>query len=380
MNKCIKYCKYNCAIPALLMFVSIMYIPVPVNAKTKPMFADNRAWLFTRAARLNNGINISWLEQTWNTDILNDTIIKPSDFVLLKKLGFGTIRLPVAFTYFERKNIAPGRVFEQIDRVLKLCKAYNFNLIIDYHYGNLNNDNYLTETPKIIDLWQKVAKRYIGESADRLFFDIYNEPVVADQIWKDAAYNIVTGIRKIDKKRTLLLGASNYNSIYELGRFERLADENIIYTFHFYEPMLFTHQGAAWLGSSYATTGVPFPYNEENFPSLNPSAKNTWVETKYYEYRNDGNEQSLLDKLSKYVKPWSDKYHVPVICGEYGAYNKYAPLDSRCRYIKGMRKALKTLHIPGIMWEYNDGFSIFTGNPSLQNLPDCMKDAIGYRN
>jgi len=380
MAKCVKCYKYNCAKLALLMFVSIVCTPRIMVAKTKPIFADNSGWLFRRAASLNNGINISWLEQTWNRHILSDTMIQRSDFVLLKKLGFRTIRLPVAFTYFDDKKIELNEVFKRIDQVLKLCKEYHFNLIVDYHSGNLKNDNYLTETPKIIETWQKVAKYYIAESPDKLFFDVYNEPVVTDQVWKDAAYNIVTGIRKIDKKRTLLVGASNYNSIYELSRFDRLADDNIIYAFHFYEPFFFTHQGAEWIGNESATTGVAFPYSEENFPRLNPKAKNTWGETKYYEYRSDGNEQSLLDKLSKYVKPWSDKYHVPVVCSEYGAYNKYADLDSRCRYIKAMRKTLKTLNIPGLMWEYNDGFSIFKGHPSVQNLPDCMQDAIGYRN
>ncbi len=380
MSKCVKCYKYNCATAALLVFVSIVCTPRIMFAKTKPIFADNSDWLFKRAAKLNNGINISWLEQTWNNHIVSDTVIQRSDFALLKKLGFTTIRLPVAFTYFDDKKIELNEVFKRIDEVLKLCKEYNFNLIVDYHSGRLKNDNYLTETPKIVDTWQKVAKYYIAESPDKLFFDVYNEPVVNDQVWKDAAYNIVAGIRKIDKKRTLLVGASNYNSIYELSRFERLADDNIIYAFHFYEPFFFTHQGAEWVGNETATTGVAFPYSEENFPRLNPRAKNTWGETKYYEYRNDGNEQSLLDKLSKYVKPWSDKYHVPVVCSEYGAYNKYADPDSRCRYIKAMRKTLKTLNIPGLMWEYNDGFSIFTGRPSLQNLPDCMQDAIGYRN
>jgi len=197
------------------------------------------------------------------------------------------------------------------------------------------------------------------------------------KIWKDAAYNIVTAIRKADTKRTLIVGASNFNSIYELSRFVRLADENIIYTFHFYEPFFFTHQGAAWVGDQVSTTGVPFPYNGENFPSLNPKAKNTWGETNYYQYKNDGNEQSIRDKL-QIVKNWSNKYDVPIICGEYGVYNKYADLDSRCRYIKAMHKSLKALNIPGLMWEYNSDFSIFNGKPSVDDLPDCMKDAIGY--
>ena len=197
------------------------------------------------------------------------------------------------------------------------------------------------------------------------------------QTWKDAIYNIATAVRKIDNNRTLIVSASNFDSIYELSRFVRLADDNIIYTFHFYEPFFFTHQGAEWIGDQVATTGVSFPYNGENFPKLNPRAKNTWGETNYYQYQRDGNVQSLKDKL-QIAKNWGNKYAVPILCGEYGVYNKYADQDSRCRYIKAMRSTLKALNIPGLMWDYNSNFSIFNGPPSIANLPDCMRDAIGY--
>ena len=40
-----------------------------------------------------------------------------------------------------------------------------------------------------------------------LFFELYNEPPhMNPQIWKDAAYNIVTAIRKVDRQRTLIGG------------------------------------------------------------------------------------------------------------------------------------------------------------------------------
>jgi len=197
------------------------------------------------------------------------------------------------------------------------------------------------------------------------------------QTWKDAAYNIANAIHRIDKERTLIIGASNYNSIYELSRFVRLADENVIYTFHFYEPFLFTHQGAEWVGDQESTIHIPFPYNPKTFPPINPKAKNTDGEKNYNKYQLDGNEGSIHDKLS-IVKNWADKYYVPVICGEYGVYNKYADLDSRCRYIKSARQTLKSLNMPGMLWDYNGNFSIFNGEPSMANLPDCMKEAIGY--
>jgi endoglucanase len=348
------------------------------NAKSNPQFSSGTALAFERANSLNNGVSISWLERTWDTGILKNEYVKEADFKLLSRLGFKSIRLPVAFDYFESKAIPPQTVFAKIDNVIKLCKTYGFKLILDYHDGNLNDNNYLTETPRLIKLWVNIATRYKNERPDFLFFELYNEPPhMNPQIWKDAAYNIDVAIRKIDQQRTLIVGASNFNSIYELSRFVRLADDNVIYTFHFYEPFFFTHQGADWIGDQVSTTGVPFPYTVENFPALNPRAKGTWGETNYGQYKTDGNEQSINDKL-KIVKNWSDKYYVPVICGEYGVYNKYADLGSRCRYIKAMRAALKKLHIPGLLWDYNSNFSIFDGTPSIDHLPPCMRDAIGY--
>jgi endoglucanase len=357
------------------MLIVIMHCLI---AKSNPTTPGERLTVFKRAKSLDNGISISWLEQTWDKDILNKGTIKAQDFVLLKKLGFKSVRLPVAFTYFESEHVPVEKVLTCIDEIVKQCHLNGLKLIIDYHYGQLNDDNYLTETPRIINTWLILTKRYANTSCNDVFFELYNEPPHMDpKIWKDAAYNIITAIRKMDKHRTLIVGASNFNSIYELSRFVRLADENIIYTFHFYEPFFFTHQGAEWIGDQVATTGVPFPYNAEKFPTLNPKAKNTWGETNYYQYQHDGNEQSLIDKLT-IVKNWASKYNVPVICGEYGVYNKYADQDSRCRYVKAMKKTLKTLNIPGLIWAYNDTFSIFNGKPSMDTLPACMKDAIGY--
>ena len=352
----------------------------PGIAKSNPTTPAARLLAFKRAKSLDNGISVSWFEQTWNTGILTANLLKSTDFELLKKLGFTSIRLPVAFEYFEDKHITDEEIFPHIDNIVKLCGLYGFKLVICYHSGSFNDANYLTETPRIANLWLKLSKRYTHVSPDKLFFELYNEPPHIDpQKWKDAVYNIVTAIRKINKQRTLIIGASNYNSLYELSRFVRLADENIIYTFHFYEPFLFTHQGAEWVGNQESTIGVAFPYSAEKFPIINPKAKNTDGAKNYNEYPIDGNEQSVRDKL-QIVKNWGNKYDVPLLCGEYGVYNKYADLDSRCRYIKAVRQSLKALNIPGMLWDYNGNFSIFNGAPSVDNLPDCMKAAIGYAN
>lgn len=349
-----------------------------ICAKSNPKPSDDKITVFKRAQSLDNGINISWLEQVWDKNALDSIEIKPTDFKLLKKLGFKSIRLPVAFAYYEKQQIPMNRVLARIDHVIKECEQYGFKLIIDYHGGYLNDSNYLTETPKIINTWNILTKRYLKQNNNTLFFELYNEPEkVTPQTWKYTAHNIVNAIRKIDKNRTLIVGATNYNSIDELSRFVKLDDENIIYTFHFYEPFLFTHQGAEWGGAATATTGVSFPYNGENFPKINPLTVGTWGEANYKQYPQNGNVQWVKSKL-QIAKNWSNKNDVPILCGEYGAYNKYADADSRCCYIKAVHHTLKELNIPGILWEYHGGFSIFSGPPSVKNLCACMRDAIGY--
>lgn len=372
----------NCHhISAILKRITLLVTAVLLClcAKSNPKAVIDRTVVFKRAQSLNNGISISWLEQVWNKSALDTNEINPSDLILLKKLGFKSIRLPVAFAYYESHQIPMNKVLAHVDHVIKECNRYGFKLIIDYHGGYLNDSNYLTETPKIINTWNILAKRYINQSPNTLFFELYNEPEnINPQTWKDAAYNIATAIRKIDNHRTLIIGASNYNGIFELSHFVRLADDNIIYTFHFYEPFLFTHQGAEWIGAASATTGVSFPYNGEKFPEINPVTVGTWGEANYQKYTSDGNIQSLKAKL-QIAKNWSNKYDVPILCGEYGVYNKYADADSRCHYIKAVHNALHELNIPGMLWEYNAGFSIFSGKPSIKSLPECMMDAIGYK-
>ena len=371
-----KYFALKRAIATTLVLLIIT--GVNITAKSKPMLAPDRVIAFKRAQSLDNGINVSWLEQNWNNDLLTANALKTSDFVLLKKLGFKSLRLPVAFKYFESKHIPREKVFAIIDKIITQCKVYGFKLIIDYHYGELNDNNYFQETKMIIDTWLTVAKRYRKVSPNDLFFELYNEPErINPKTWNDAAYNILTAIRKVDKKRTIIIGATNYNSVQELSRFTRLADENVIYTFHFYEPFLFTHQGAAWVGNDVASIAIPFPYNAAKFPPINGKTKGTTGETYYNQYPREGTLQAVKDKLLL-AKKWGDKYQVPVLCGEYGAYNKYADADSRCNYIKAVRTTLKAYHIPGIIWDYSGTFSIFNGAPSFKNLPDCMKDAIGY--
>ncbi len=353
--------------------------------------AQSLAW--QRVNKLGMGINLSWLENYWNgtkekgyKDYLDIHSItkKKQDLALMHQLGFKTVRLPVSFDHWTSRN-APYRIvktnyFAAIDSILRWAKLYDLNVIIDDHHGALDDsDKVMQELPRTIAIWKQVARRYKNTDPNSVFFEIYNEPHnMSNAQWKQCALQLVKTIRQIVPGHTLIVGGADWNSISGLQKLGKLSDDNIIYTFHFYDPFLFTHQGAEWAGAK-ATSNIhiPFPYNAAKMPPLNPEAKGTYGANNYKKYSEEGTRAALAMKLEQ-AKDFSEKYNIPVFCGEWGSYKKYAAPQSRCRYTATIKELLDAFHIPYAYWEWNQSFSFFDGKPALKNIPDCMKKAWGF--
>ena len=76
-------------------------ITVPIAAKNNPTILISRLIARKRAKSLDNGVNVSLVEQTREKDVLTKNGLKNAEFELLKGPGCKSIRLPVAFEYFK---------------------------------------------------------------------------------------------------------------------------------------------------------------------------------------------------------------------------------------------------------------------------------------
>lgn len=136
--------------------------------------------------------------------------------------------------------------------------------------------------------------------------------------------------------------------------------DSIIYSFHFYEPFIFTHQETNWTGNQNATTGIPFPYPDSTevtpMPQLSEKAIGTAGAVNFRDYSQTGTYQAIRDKLTL-VDNWRSTHGVEVWCTEYGA-TRNADKQSRIKYLKAVNEALKELRIPGYIWEYRGNFGI----------------------
>ena len=354
--------------------------------------AQSIAW--QRASSMGMGINLSWLENYWNGSKANDyqdyldmssIASKKQQLSLMHELGFKTVRLPVSFDHWA-SHTAPYRIvktqyFAAIDSILAWAKQYDLKVIIDDHHGSLDDSNHVKqELPRLVAIWQQVANRYKNTDPNKVFFELYNEPHnISDEAWKQCAVQLLKTVRSIAPRHTIIVGGESWNSISGLERLGPLPDDNIIYTFHFYDPFLFTHQGAQWAGTKETSnTGIPFPYDAASMPPLNPASKGTWGERNYKSYSSAGTAASLKKELES-AKAFSERYKVPVFCGEWGSYKKYPDVASRARYMATIKGLLEELHIPFAYWEWDQSFSFFDGQPSLQNIPDELRKAWGFK-
>lgn len=353
--------------------------------------AQSLAW--KRAKTLGMGINLSWLENYWNGSPadgyrnyldMNSISGRKKDLAFMHQLGFKTLRLPVAFSYWTSDKppykIIETKYFTAIDSILKWAKEYHLRVIIDNHYGPLDDSNKVMQAlPEEEAIWQQVASHYKNTNPDEVFFEIYNEPhYISNAQWKQCALRLIKVVHDIAPQHTIVIGGADWNSIQGLIQMGKLPDNNIIYTFHFYDPFLFTHQGAAWAGvKATSNIHIPFPYNSANMPPMNPECIGTYGENNYKRYQLAGSDTFLKKELIT-AKNFSRKYDVPLFCGEWGSYKKYSDAQSRCRYTATIRNLLDILHIPFAYWEWDQSFSFFQGKPSGKNISECMKKAWGF--
>jgi endoglucanase len=154
-------------------------------------------------------------------------------------------------------------------------------------------------------------------------------------------------------------------------------DPNIIYTFHYYDPFIFTHQGATWAGEGLPDLKrVPFPANKDEI-AIPASARGKWVENLINVYKEDSDGAKMFRDL-KAAKDWSEKYKVPIFLGEFGSFTKYASEEDRCRHAATVYAALGRLKIPNAWWEWDGGFNMF--KKGTTEISGCMRKAVDSYN
>src|SRR5262249_28624301 len=204
------------------------------------------------------------------TGWLDSVPARPPDRDMLAQLrqrGFPHIRLPVtAERIMETFSTPDGvqRQLRELDGALTGLADLGYGVSLDLHPGRRLGTLQEVDPTLAFDLidaaWRSLARRYANRSPDGLYFELLNEPKGPPSLWANQAARLIATIRREAPNHTLIYGPANYQRIDALQELAPLADRNIVYAVHFYDPMIFTHQGLDWSDDPLRyLAGIPFP-------------------------------------------------------------------------------------------------------------------------
>ncbi len=310
------------------------------------------------------GVNLSLLEHTWEQadDLLNTDINQK--LLAIKEAGFKTVRLPVAFDMYLQPNSSnfQTKLLDKLGDAYNNCEKLGLTLIITYHYGKVyyGSDNRYSERDRIMWMWKQIQNKFRGMGYQSLFFELYNEPTEERSAWKEDINYIINGLRWEEKDRYYIIGGTNYNNADELLDLGKLDDNKILYTIHFYEPYIFTHQGAAWVKNRTYLTNIPYPYEKRKMPNLDRAYIGSDLEQDYAKYPAEGTKEYMTVRLRR-ISEECKKRGMPLICTEAGVINQ-ADEQYRRNYLEDLTSVMDEMGIPLILWDYDQKFSLIIRN------------------
>lgn len=354
----------------------------------------------SRLAHLRHGVNLSaWFGGVWDpkgyTKEHFQTWTTSDDLALIKSAGFDHVRLPINPQPMMDAARRPGGTEEYygyLDAAVKMILDAGLAVEIDMHADSdfkakLAQDDFVE---RYADYWRGLARHYSSWDAERVFFEILNEPEMRDPYrWYGVEAKLAAAIRQSAPQHTIIAPGARWDDEGDMIFLEPLRDPNVIYVFHYYEPHIFTHQGATW-GQYYWRWlhGLHYPSSPENAAEVAETVPDAVHRLDVIRYGEDHWDASRIDVEIGQAADWAKKNGVPLICNEFGVYRHGvdqgriygADPEDRAAWIKDVRTSLERHNIGWAMWDYSDNFGVATkkeGGKAV--LDESVVKALGLR-
>lgn len=310
------------------------------------------------------GIDLGgWFSQCDHTEKTYSGFIREEDFRQIHDWGLDHVRLPVDIELLETRDgerIPSG--FDHLRRAIDWAGKYGLNLVIDLHktYGfsfdageheaGFFQDEELQE--RFCLLWEELARRF-GNLSGRVAFELLNE--VTDKAlcekWNAIAGRCVERVRRIAPDTWILIGGYWNNSIDALKDLDPPADRKIVYNFHCYEPVIFTHQGAYWIEGMDRSFRLPITatYAQMKADTLKQVGREATCMDGFDP--NDSLSAAYFERCMAEAVRVAEERDVPLYCGEYGVINLATPEDTLAWYCM-IHQAFERYGIGRAAWSY----------------------------
>lgn len=338
------------------------------------------------------GLNLGgWLSQCNEySENYYSTFITEKDIEQIAKWNYDHVRMPLDYEIILDDNgffIPEG--FKHVDDCISWCKKYNLNVIIDLH----KTKGYMFDTNAVKDpdlffhsvplqntfikIWSFIAERY-AQYSDFVAYELLNE-IVNPKLqpeWNKIATRAFKEIRQFAPDTWIVVGGVDYNSVSAVPGIDVPADEKTVFTFHCYEPLVFTHQKAPWVYKMPSDFECSYPgpsieYIREKSRLIPQACHGAIFAESMDKLKMDEN---FFEMLFKPALDTAEEKNIPLYCGEYGVVD-LAPAEDTLRWLNDIHKALEKHGIGRALWNYkNKDFGL------ADEHYDSIRDAVISQN
>lgn len=321
-----------------------------------------------RWQRLTRGINLShWFAQARRYDQAHlRSYITAADLDLIRAMGFAHVRFTLNPALL-LDRAAPERLvaeaLAEVDRALDLILARELAVIVDLHPED-DFKHWLGASAEAADsfarFWRALAAHLSQRDPEWLVLEVLNEPVIADGArWAAIQRAALQAMRQGAPDHTLIASGHRWSSLPELLELEPVADRNVVYNFHCYDPHIFTHQSATWsMAFLPHLRHLPYPSSPEAVAPLLPQIEDPRARKAARVYGEERWDAARLRAWLAQAAAWAARHGVRLTCNEFGVYRVGALPEHRLAWLRDVRRILEELDIGWCMWDYAGGFSV----------------------
>jgi len=341
-----------------------------------------------RLERLRLGVNLShwhWLPHPETPVAERDALISSMELDVLARAGATHVRLPIQPSDYwnDAKGVLHADGFAALRASIEKVLAAGLAVIVDAHPTQSEWKSLDPGSKRMVRLeafWSVLARELAGTDPERVFLEPLNEPFDIPEAadWSGAQARLVEVIRAQAANHTLILTGDQWGGVDGLLRLTAVADANVVYTFHTYEPTVFTHQGATWGFEPWKhMRGVPYPLDRKAVqPLIDAAVTKAVANSLKWDSREPWDAEALRKHVGR-AAAWGEAHGVPIYCGEFGVYGKFAQREHRLAWLRDMTAALDHYGMGRAMWDYSSSFGVATGEARARSLDAEVARAIG---
>lgn len=311
--------------------------------------------------------------------------ITAADLRWIAESGFGHVRIPFDPSWLlseDGRGLHPQRLAE-FRQAIEQAQAQNLLVVITLQPDSAAKQRIaqggaaLTAAARF---WSSLAESLVDLPSKLLVFEALNEPEIESATQSRAVVGqLADAIRAVAPRHTIVVSGHRWSSLPELVALEPYADRNRVYSFHFYDPHNFTHQGADWGWPMwYDLAGLPYPSSPEAVtPLLKLLPQRTHPHVLHYgeERWNRRKIAGLLDQAAAYAQ----RHNVFVWCSEFGVFRYNAAEADRRAWLWDVRTLLEERKLGWSHWDYAGRFGLVTGEAGSRTADLQVVEALGLR-